>query len=50
MTTIRRGAHQSARTRPRRGDGNVDIVIPDHFLGGKGHMWIFFSDRKAKRV
>ena len=40
----------STPTRPTRGDGEVDIVIPNHFFGGNGHVWIFFSDRKAKRV
>ncbi|MFD2539209.1 DUF6266 family protein [Sphingobacterium chuzhouense] len=40
----------STPTLPTREDGEVDITIPDHFLGGKGHVWIFFSDRKAKRV
>lgn len=35
---------------PERSDGEVDIEIPAHFLGGKGHVWMFFSDRKARRV
>src|SRR5690606_14162994 len=26
-------------TRPTRGDGELEIVIPDHFLEGKGHVW-----------
>src|SRR5699024_5120143 len=32
----------STPTVPRREDGEVDIVIPEHFLGGTGHVWIFF--------
>lgn len=40
----------TAPTPPTRADGKVDIVIPAHFLGGKGHVWIFFADRKGKKV
>ncbi|WP_164123593.1 DUF6266 family protein [Sphingobacterium sp. xlx-130] len=35
---------------PTRADGQVVEVLPAHFLGGKGYVWIFFSDRKVKRV
>jgi len=40
----------SAPTPPRRGDGNVDITLPSHFLGDEGHVWIFFADRTKKKV
>jgi len=35
---------------PTRGMGAVDIELPEHFLGGKAHLWMFFSDRKNKRI
>lgn len=35
---------------PTRGDGTIDIELPDYFLGDKGHVWLFFADRKGKRV
>lgn len=37
-------------TPPTRADGTIDIQIPLHLLGGKGHVWIFFTDRKAEKV
>ena len=40
----------SAPTPPQRGDGGVDIVLPRHFLGGDAHVWIFFADRRKKKV
>lgn len=35
---------------PTRGLGTVDIELPEHFLGGKGQLWLFFADRKNKRI
>ncbi|WP_286862696.1 MULTISPECIES: DUF6266 family protein [Sphingobacterium] len=35
---------------PVRGDGTIDIELPDHFLGEKGQLWLFFADRKNKRI
>ncbi|WP_051959822.1 DUF6266 family protein [Sphingobacterium sp. ML3W] len=35
---------------PVRGDGSVDIEFPEHFNGEVGHVWVFFADRKGKRV
>ncbi|MEN5054541.1 DUF6266 family protein [Sphingobacterium kitahiroshimense] len=35
---------------PTRGSGAVDIEYPEHFVNEKGHVWIFFADRKGKRV
>ena len=35
---------------PLRAEGTVDITIPDHLLGGKGHVWVFFADRKGTKV
>ncbi|MFD2556904.1 DUF6266 family protein [Sphingobacterium tabacisoli] len=35
---------------PTRQDGQIEEELPAHFLGGKGHVWLFFSDRKAKKV
>lgn len=35
---------------PLRGEGNIEIELPDHFLGGKGYAWLFFADRKNKRI
>jgi len=35
---------------PLRGDGTVDIELPDHFLGEKGQLWLFFADRKHSRI
>jgi len=40
----------SAPTPPQRGDGGVDITLPNHFLGAEGHVWIFFADRTKKKV
>jgi hypothetical protein len=40
----------SAPTPPLRGDGSVDITLPNHFLGGEGHVWTFFADRQGKKV
>lgn len=40
----------TAPTPPTRGDGTIDIEIPAHLLGGKGHVWIFFTDRKGSKV
>ncbi|WP_312190844.1 DUF6266 family protein [Sphingobacterium sp.] len=40
----------TAPTPPTRADGTIDIEIPAHLLGGKGHVWIFFTDRKATKV
>lgn len=40
----------TAPTPPTRAAGTIDIVIPAHLLGGKGHVWIFFTDRKAEKV
>ncbi|WP_411971313.1 DUF6266 family protein [Sphingobacterium sp. Lzh-3] len=37
-------------TPPTRANGTVDIQIPSHLLGGKAHVWIFFTDRKAEKV
>lgn len=35
---------------PTRGMGTVDIELPEHFLGSKGQLWLFFADRKGKRI
>lgn len=35
---------------PTRGLGAADIELPEHFLGGKGQLWLFFADRKNKRI
>lgn len=35
---------------PVRGDGAVDLEFPEHFKGEKGQVWLFFADRKGKRV
>ena len=35
---------------PLRAEGTVDITIPDHLLGGKGHVWVFFANRKGTKV
>ncbi len=35
---------------PTRAEGTVDIQIPTHLLGAKGHVWIFFADRKMTKV
>ena len=35
---------------PTRGMGTVDIELPEHFLGSKGQLWLFFADRKNKRI
>ncbi|WP_164126576.1 DUF6266 family protein [Sphingobacterium luzhongxinii] len=35
---------------PKRGDGTVGIELPTHFLGDKGQLWLFFTDRKHRRV
>lgn len=40
----------SAPTPPQRADGSVDITLPDHFLGGEGHVWLFFADRQRRKV
>ncbi|WP_221197767.1 DUF6266 family protein [Sphingobacterium sp. JUb56] len=40
----------TAPTPPMRADGAIDITIPDHLLGAKGHVWIFFADRKGSKV
>lgn len=40
----------TAPTAPLRAEGTVDITIPDHLLGGKGHVWVFFADRKGTKV
>uniref|UniRef100_F4C8U6 Uncharacterized protein n=1 Tax=Sphingobacterium sp. (strain 21) TaxID=743722 RepID=F4C8U6_SPHS2 len=40
----------SAPTPPLRGDGSVDITLPNHFLGGEGHVWTFFADRQGRKV
>lgn len=33
-----------------RGDGEVAIEVPQHLLGDKAHAWLFFTDRKMKKV
>lgn len=40
----------AAPNAPTRGDGNVNIQLPDHFLGEEGHVWIFFTNRNGKKV
>ncbi|MGJ1404218.1 DUF6266 family protein [Sphingobacterium siyangense] len=35
---------------PVRGDATIDIELPDYFLGEKGHLWLFFTDRKNERI
>lgn len=40
----------TASVLPTRVEAAVEIIIPAHLLGGKGHVWIFFADRKGKRV
>ncbi|MBB2953351.1 DUF6266 family protein [Sphingobacterium sp. JUb56] len=40
----------TAPTPPLRADSAIDISIPDHLLGAKGHVWIFFADRKGTKV
>lgn len=40
----------TAPTPPTRADGTIDIQIPTHLIGGTGHVWIFFTDRKANKV
>ncbi|MFD2902509.1 DUF6266 family protein [Sphingobacterium anhuiense] len=35
---------------PTRGSGAVDIEYPEHFMSEKAHAWMFFADRKGKRV
>lgn len=33
-----------------RATGTATITVPDYLLGDKGHVWIFFNDRKQTRV
>ncbi|UZJ63220.1 DUF6266 family protein [Sphingobacterium sp. KU25419] len=33
-----------------RANGTIDITVPSHLLGAKGHVWIFFADRKGTKV
>lgn len=40
----------AAPNAPMRGDGNVNILLPNHFLGEEGHVWIFFASRNGKKV
>lgn len=40
----------TATETPTRGMGEVEIELPEHFLGGKGQVWLFFADRKSKRI
>ncbi len=40
----------SAPTPPLREDGEVSIALPNHFLGGDGHVWLFTAGRKGKNV
>lgn len=40
----------SAPTPPLRGDGTVEITLPNHFLGGAGYVWTFFADRQGRKV
>lgn len=40
----------TAPTPPIRRDGVIDMEVPPHLLGGTGHVWIFFTNRKGTKV